>query len=76
MTKTIVLATLMCLLISVSDIMAAGSSTRMRQALDRAWRAQVAKEKARDEEAAKLEKELKDLGPRLFDDKNRCRRIL
>lgn len=75
MNKTIVLAMVMCFLFSVSEIMAAGTSPRMRRALNRAWKAQMAKEKALDKKTTPLEQELEDLKRKLFDFERRYRRM-
>ena len=75
MKKASVLVILMCFLFSVSEIMAAGTAPRMRRTLNRAWKAQVAKEKAMEKEAARLEKELEDLERKLFEVEKSNRRI-
>lgn len=67
MNKTIMFAVVICFVFSVSEIMASGTATRMRRALNRAWKAHMAQEKAFDREAARLQKELKDMDRKLFD---------
>ncbi|MEJ2717856.1 MAG: hypothetical protein P8182_12060 [Deltaproteobacteria bacterium] len=67
MNKAVMLAIVMCFLFSASEIMADGASTRMRRAIDRAWKAQMAKEKGPGNEAARLKKEIEDMERKLFD---------
>jgi hypothetical protein len=67
MNKTIVIVVMMCFLFSVTEVMATGTAPRMRRALNRAWKAHLAREKAFERDAARLEKELKNMDRSLLD---------